>query len=162
MIETNAITSGTNASSEAKTKREHEQRAQRRRSPPRAARPGPPSAAAVLRERVEAGQVHGLAAHLGALERRLRGPLGPRVLAERRVGVGRRIDERERRCGRPSRRTRSSPVEAYEAIRAPGSASASRASSRARSARTPGDATVSPFGSVTTGSSGALPPPVPP
>ena len=63
---------------------------------------------------------------------------------------------------RPSSETKvSSPVEAYEAMRAWGSARSSRASIAARSRFTAGESTDSPSGIVTTGTSGGDSPPVP-
>jgi hypothetical protein len=56
----------------------------------------------------------------------------------------------------------SSFVEANDAMRAPGSARRKRASMARRSARTPGSSAVWPRGSATTGTSGGLWPPVPP
>ena len=62
MIETNAITSGTKARNEANTKASTTS-APSAPSTASSSTPGPPAvAAAVLGERVEAGQVHGLAA----------------------------------------------------------------------------------------------------
>ena len=64
---------------------------------------------------------------------------------------------------RPSSETKVlSPVEAYEASREPRQRLARGARSTfARSAFTCGESTVVPFGSVTTGTSGAVSPPVP-
>jgi Luciferase-like monooxygenase len=64
---------------------------------------------------------------------------------------------------RPSSETNArSPLEAKEAIRAPGRASRKRASIAASSARTAGESTSLPCGRVTTGTSGAVSPPVSP
>jgi hypothetical protein len=64
---------------------------------------------------------------------------------------------------RPSSETNvRSPVETKDAIREPGSVSRRRSSMAASSARTPGESTVLPCGRVTTGSSGGVSPPVPP
>ena len=161
MIETIAIRIGTNARNEAKTKA----------STSRA--PSPPSsasskharalvAAGLLLQRVEAGQVDGRAADRRARERRARVLLG--VAGSRRTGEsgsGRRVGEREGRA----------PVVGDEGAVAgrgvggdpgrPGSASLEARVDLRESARTPGESTVLPGGSVTTGSSGALSPPVP-
>jgi hypothetical protein len=63
---------------------------------------------------------------------------------------------------RPSFETKVlSPVEAYEASREFGSALSSARSTFARSAFTAGESALVPFGRVTTGTSGAVSPPVP-
>ena len=54
-----------------------------------------------------------------------------------------------------------SPVEAYDASREPGSARSSFWSTCLRSAFTCGESALVPFGRVTTGTSGAVSPPVP-
>ena len=98
MIETNAITIGTTARNDANT---NASTASAPSAPSIASSrsPGPSeSCAAVLGQRVEARQVHRLAGDRRALERRARRLLGLRVLAERRVGVGLRVDDRERRA----------------------------------------------------------------
>ena len=110
MIEAIAISSGTTARSEAKTKIRT------------ASAPRPPISASseeagalavgarVLEQRVEPGQVDGLAGHGEALERGRGVQLGLRVLAERRVRV-RASGRRRRRSCWPSSETKvSSPV----------------------------------------------------
>ena len=62
---------------------------------------------------------------------------------------------------RSSETKAGSRVESYEAIRASGSAAWTLASAASSSAATPGESTVVPFGSVTTGTIGATSPPVP-
>ena len=161
MIETTAISERDEGEEGGEDEGEHEQRADaaehRLEQDARALVVG----ARVLGEGVEAGQVDGRAGDRRARERRARGLLGLRVLAERRVGVGLRIDDREGRA----------PVVGDEGLvagRGVGGERASRAeprsrraSSCARSARTPGESTDSPSGRVTTGNSGAVSPPVP-
>jgi hypothetical protein len=63
---------------------------------------------------------------------------------------------------RPSRETNARPpVDAYEAIRACGTARSSLAVTPASAARTAGACTLAPGGRVTTGTIGALSPPLP-
>ncbi len=63
---------------------------------------------------------------------------------------------------RPSRETKArSPVEAYDAIRAPGTAARMRPATAAMPRSTDGAAALAPAGSETTATSGALSPPLP-
>ena len=63
---------------------------------------------------------------------------------------------------RPSSETKAlSPVEVYEAMRASGSVACTLASAASSSSVTPGESTVVPAGSVTTGTIGATSPPLP-
>ena len=63
---------------------------------------------------------------------------------------------------RPSSETNArSPVDPYEALIDCGSAASMRASAASSSSLTPGESTVFPSGSVTTGMIGAASPPAP-
>ena len=117
--------------------------------------------AAVLEQRVEAGQVHRLAGDRGALQRRARRLLGP-AGSHRRPSPGRAAGRRARRsCGRRSRRRSCRP---WRRRRRPASPAApSRAPGRPSPGPrlTPGESALVPSGSFTTGTSGIVSPPVP-
>ena len=157
---TSAISSGTIAMNEAKTKARTSSAPQpgdqRLDGDARAA-----ARAAVRRggaQRVEAGDLDRRAGDGDAVERGLgRAGLG---LAGVDAALGRDGDERERRAAVRGDEVRSW-VDAYEAMRASGSAALTFARAASRSRATPGESTVVPAGSVTTGTSGATSPPLP-
>ena len=158
MIAGIAISSGTNASSEPNTKREHEQRADAAEQ--RLDEHAGPVAAARASPRARRSPTGGPA------RRRSSRPaagaqalLGLRVVAEGLVGIGRGVGDDERRA----------PVLGDEAAVARGAvAGHARPGQRPRDAlldlrarRRGARRTVCPAGTVTTGISGALLPPVP-
>ena len=155
MIETIAITIGTNARNEANTNASTSERAEAAEH--RLEQHAGPVAAAPLSSTSASKPVRctGCAGDRGALQRRARRLLGLRVLAERRVRVGLRVDEREGRAAvlRDERAVAGRGVggdpRAGQRLRR-----ASRRPARGRRARR-ANRRVLPCGSVTTGTSGA-------
>ena len=114
----------------------------------------PVSAPLIARQRVEAGDADRRARHLEAVGRRLGLVEGTPGGVEGRVG-GRVPEDAE--GGAPVLETKMrSPVLANEDARDPGTDAAMRPKAAASSRRTPGESTVVPSGSCTTGTSGPL------
>ena len=104
-------------------------------------------------ERVVAGQPHGRAGHGVAAQRVAQVALDVGVVAEGVVAA--RTEDVRRRPSRPSFEVKArSPVEPKPATRDPGTTRLALRSSARRSSRTPGEVTVVPGVSVTTGTSG--------